>query len=90
MPFEVQAGMDIVAVRRHHGPTFGIVGGIDKRPLADSRDAIDGEIGRILPFFVQSGAYLPCLDHTAPPNISYANWRYYLKRLREREAELRK
>jgi len=90
MPFEVQAGMDIVAVRKQHGSAFGIVGGIDKRPLAESRDAIDAEIDRILPFFVESGGYLPCLDHTAPPNISYANWKYYLKRLREREAELRR
>jgi len=86
----VQAGMDIVAIRRKYGPTFGIVGGIDKRPLAESRDAIDAEIDRILPFFVESGGYLPCLDHTVPPNVSYADWKYYLKRIREREVQLRR
>ena len=90
MPFEVQAGMDITAVRREHGLAFGIVGGIDKRALAESRDAIDAELERVLPFFVESGGYLPCLDHTAPPNIPYASWMYYLRRIREREDELRR
>ena len=33
-PFEVQSGMDVVAVRRQYGNRLGIMGGIDKRVLA--------------------------------------------------------
>ena len=51
MPFEVQAGMDVVQIRKDFGDAFCIVGGIDKRALAESREATKRQVDRVAPFF---------------------------------------
>ncbi len=81
-PFEVQSGMDVVAVRRKFGRDLRMFGGVDKRALARGRDAIDGELCRVSPL-VREGGYIPCLDHSVPPDVPYANYRYYMQRLRQ-------
>lgn len=81
-PFEVQAGMDVLAVRKKYGRDLRTWGGIDKRALANGPSAIDAEIDRIRPL-VEEGGYIPHLDHAAPPDISFSNYRYYMKRLQE-------
>ena len=85
LPFEVQAGMDVIEIRKSIGDNFTIIGGIDKRALAGTREDIRREVDRVLPFFLESGKYIPCLDHTAPVNISYDNFCYYLDCLRRYE-----
>ena len=80
-PFEVQAGMDVVAVRRKYGRRLRMWGGIDKRALATGPEAIDAELARVAPL-VQDGGYIPGLDHSCPPDISYANYCYYMEKLR--------
>lgn len=85
MPFEVQAGMDVVAIGKKF-PSLSIVGGLDKRVLAgDSRPAIKAEVDRVLPYFVDRGGYIPTLDHTVPPNVSLDNYLYYLDCVRSYE-----
>lgn len=78
-PFEVAAGMDVVKVKETYGDKLVVVGGIDKRALAADFDAIDQEIERIRPAY-EMGGYIPCLDHSAPPNISWENYLYYLEK----------
>jgi len=85
MPFEVQAGMDVVAIAQEF-PGLSIMGGLDKRVLAgESRAAIRAEVDRVLPFFLERGGYIPTLDHTVPPNVSLASYRYYLDCVRSFE-----
>jgi len=84
LPFEVQAGMDVAALAREF-PTMGIVGGLDKRALAGTRDDIRREVDRVMPNLTGRGGFIPALDHTVPPNVSLANFRYYLECLREYE-----
>jgi hypothetical protein len=43
-PFEVQAGMDPISVRKRYGKNLIMLGGIDKRALAEGKAAIDGEV----------------------------------------------
>lgn len=81
-PFEVQAGMDVVALREQY-PKLVIRGGIDKRALAQSRSAIDRELERVLPTFVATGGYFICLDHSAPPDISLEHYLYFLQQARQ-------
>ena len=81
-PFEVQCGMDIGAVRRKYGRDLRIWGGIDKRALAGNPLAIDAELARVRPL-IEEGGYVAHTDHTYPPDIPYANYRYYLKKLAE-------
>ena len=86
LPFEVQAGMDVVAIGKQF-PKLSIMGGLDKRVLADGckHEAIKAEVDRVLPYFVDRGGYIPTLDHTCPPNVSLANYHYYLQCLRSYE-----
>ena len=81
-PFEVQAGMDVLEVRRKYGPELRLWGGVDKRALAQGRAAIDAELGRVKPL-IDEGGYIPHTDHSCPPDISFDNYCYYLQRLAE-------
>ena len=77
-PFEVQAGMDVLEVRRKYGKTLRILGGFDKRALALGPAAIDAEIARVKPL-MRAGGYIPHTDHSCPPDISYQNYCYYMR-----------
>lgn len=79
-PFEVQAGMDVLEVRREYGRDLRIWGGVDKRVLARDPAAIDAELARLKPL-IDEGGYIPHTDHSCPPDISYGNYCYYLDRL---------
>jgi len=82
LPFEVQAGCDIVELRNKF-PGVCMHGGIDKRQLAFGRDEIDKELDRIDELFHKSG-YIPALDHLIPPDVSYENFCYFTKCIRHR------
>ena len=82
-PFEVQAGMDVVSIRKMYGDRLVIRGGIDKREIALGKEAIDRELERVLPIFVETGGYIISLDHQAPPDISLENYMYFLEKARE-------
>ena len=79
-PFEVQAGMDVLEVRRRYGRELRIWGGVDKRALAQGRAAIDAEIARLEPLMAEGG-FIPHTDHSCPPDISYDNYCYYLEKM---------
>jgi len=81
-PFEVQAGMDVLAVRRKYGRDLRIWGGVDKRAIARGAAAIDAELDRLRPL-IDEGGYLPHTDHSAPPDIPYSNYCCYMQRLSE-------
>ena len=81
-PFEVQAGMDVLQVRKKYGGELRIWGGFDKRTLAQSRTAIEAEIDRLLPL-MSEGGYIPHTDHSCPPDIPFDNYCYYMRRMAE-------
>ena len=81
-PFEVQSGMDVSAIRKKYGRNLRIWGGIDKRTLVDGFAAIDRELARI-EALIRDGGYIPMLDHSAPPDISFKNYCYFLQQLRK-------
>jgi uroporphyrinogen decarboxylase len=80
-PFEVQAGNDILEVRRQY-PELAILGGLDKRALAAGREAIDREVRRA-ERMLEKGRYIPAWDHLIPPDVSWANFVYAAARIRE-------
>jgi uroporphyrinogen decarboxylase len=81
-PFEVTGNCDIVEVRRAF-PRFQILGGIDKKKVAAGKAAIDEELERKVPFVFKGGGFVPFIDHSVPPDISWENFRYYRRRLAE-------
>jgi uroporphyrinogen decarboxylase len=81
-PFEVQAGMDVNRTRKEFGANFAIHGGVDKRRLTKGKKEIDAEIERIRPAF-DLGRFLPSMDHSIPPDVSFYNYQYYLEKLKK-------
>lgn len=80
-PSEVAAGCDVNLLRETY-PSLGLMGGVDKRALARDTRAIDQELARIRPA-VLSGRYILELDHPIPDDVSWENYCYYAKALRE-------
>ena len=80
VPFEVQAGMDVVEVRRRFGKELRMWGGFDKRAIAQGPKAIDAEIERLRPL-VYEGGYIVGADHSIPPDTSWADFQYYAEHL---------
>ncbi len=78
-PFEVASGCDVVAIGRRH-PDLAIFGGIDKRILAQTTEAIDREVERILPAMRERGGYIPTCDHGVPEEVPYENYLHYRRR----------
>jgi uroporphyrinogen decarboxylase len=80
-PFEVQAGMDVVAIRQAF-PKLQILGGIDKKALAAGPAAIDAEVSRRVPSMMKHGGYVPMVDHQVPPEVSWGDYLHYRDRIR--------
>ncbi|MHC4252736.1 MAG: hypothetical protein ACYS9X_26760 [Planctomycetota bacterium] len=59
-----------------------MMGGLDKSALARGREAIDRELAKV-PFMLESGRYVPGLDHGVPLDVSWDDYRYFYDRLRE-------
>jgi uroporphyrinogen decarboxylase len=80
-PFEIQAKNDILEIRKKY-PRLQMFGGIDKNALAKNKKAIDGELSKIKKM-ISLGGYIPYADHLIPPNVSWENFTYYRKKLKE-------
>jgi uroporphyrinogen decarboxylase len=80
-PFEAQCGMDVNRVRREFGRDLRMLGNFDKRAIARGRLFIDAEFDRLRPV-IREGGYIPWVDHSCPPDISWTNFSYYMDRLR--------
>ena len=78
-PFEVAAGCDVVEIGRQF-PDLAIFGGIDKRVLAQGREAIDRMVERILPVMRERGGYIPTCDHGVPEEVPYQDYLHYRQR----------
>jgi uroporphyrinogen decarboxylase len=81
-PFEVNGGMDVVAVRKAF-PRLQIIGGLDKMKICSGPAAIDSELNAKVPFMLTQGGYIPCFDHYVHPEISWQDFAYYRRRLNE-------
>jgi len=82
-PFEAAANMDPVATREKYGDSFLIWGGIDKRELSKDFASIEREVMKKVPKLMEVGGYIPSLDHACPPDISFENYKFYNKLVRE-------
>ena len=81
-PFEAASGCDVVEIRKQY-PELLMRGGIDKRILAQGRDAIDRELERVIPFMRECGGYIPVCDHGVPEEVRFEDYCHFRARLRE-------
>ena len=80
LPMDVNAGMDIVKVRREY-PGLKFIGGFNKLCISAGKEAIDKEFERLLPV-IRQGGYIPGCDHQVAPSTTLDNYRYYISRLK--------
>ena len=78
-PLEQASGMDPRYLRKKFGKSLILCGGIDKREIAKGRKAIEKELYAKIPPMLESGGYIPHIDHSIPPDISYDNFMYYIE-----------
>jgi uroporphyrinogen-III decarboxylase len=64
-------------------PDLILSGGMDKRVLAKGTREIDAMVERIVPAMRARGGYIPTIDHGTPPEVPYANYLHYRRRLVE-------
>ena len=81
LPMDVNAGVDIVEVRKAY-PELKFIGGFNKLEIAKGKEAIDKEFERLLPV-IRQGGYIPGADHQVAPSTSLEDYMYYVKRLKE-------
>jgi len=81
-PFEVASGCDVVDIGKKF-PNLVISGGIDKRVLAQDKEAIERHLEYIIPAMLERGGYVPTCDHGVPDNVSLENYLHYRTRVCE-------
>jgi len=80
-PYEVLAGNDVARVRKRY-PEAGIIGGLRKEAMYEGKGAIDTEIEKARAL-IRMGRYIPGPDHFVLQRASFADYRYFMERLRE-------
>jgi hypothetical protein len=83
LPFEVIEGCKSIVDYRREYPSLCIMGGISKLEIAKGREAIDGELERLREVFDIGTGFIPALDHLVPPEVSYADFKYFVRQLRQ-------
>ncbi len=83
-PMEVAADCDVNRYRKEFGKELLMIGGIDKRALRDgcTKAQIEAEV-RSKEALIREGGYSPFVDHAVPPDVPFANFRYYMDLVNE-------
>ena len=81
-PLEIRGGTDPVQLRETYGRRVLLLGGVDKVPLARNYKSIDAEIERVKPL-IDTGGFVPHVDHRVPADVSYKNYLYYVKKKKQ-------
>jgi hypothetical protein len=76
-PLERASDQDPVRLRKKFGKSLRLWGGVDKRVLTLGPREIDDHLRLLQPLVVEGG-YIPTVDHTVPPDVSWENFQYYL------------
>ena len=76
-PYEVNSCAHPGELLAEYGKDLRIMGGFDKIELGKGRKAIDAYMQTLIPL-VERGGYIPFCDHRCPPNVSPADYMYYL------------
>jgi len=76
-PIERASGVSPMAWRKQFGRELRLWGGVDKRVLPRGPEAIKAHLREFIPL-IEEGGFIPTVDHTVPPDVSWDNFRHYL------------
>ncbi len=84
-PLEVAAGCDPLRYRELYGRDILLIGAIDKRVLRDgcTRADIEKEVMSKVPQLLEQGGFSPWVDHAVPPDVPFANFKFYMDMITE-------
>ena len=77
-PLEVHAGSDPVLLRKEYGRQILLRGGLAKFEFSKGRREILRELKRVEKVF-EEGGFIPHGDHRIPEDVSYDNYKYYIR-----------
>jgi len=80
-PYEVLAGNDVARTLDRY-PKVGVIGGLRKECMYEGKEAIDREIEKARTL-IRKGRFIPGPDHFVLKTCTFANYRYFMERLRE-------
>ena len=81
LPLERQAGVDGGRLRQLY-PDLRMVGHFNKLVMHQGEAAIRAEFERLMPL-MKRGGFIPSVDHQTPPGVSLAEYRLYVRILKE-------
>lgn len=76
-PIERASDVSPMEWRKKFGKDLRLWGGVDKRVLPLGRKAINAHLREFIPL-IEEGGFIPTVDHTVPPDVSWDNFRYYM------------
>ena len=77
-PCEMASDSDPLKLRKKF-PGVALMGGVDKRALAqDGKDGAKSELRRLQPL-LKDGGFIPFIDHHIPPDIAFDTFDYYIR-----------
>lgn len=76
-PIERAADISPQQLRAKFGRSLRLWGGVDKRVLTQGPAAIKAHLREFIPL-IEEGGFIPTVDHTVPPDVSWDNFRYYM------------
>jgi len=75
-PIERASNISPIQLRKQFGKSLRLWGGVDKRELTKGPQAIKEHLAELIPL-IEEGGFIPTVDHTVPPDVSWDNFRYY-------------
>lgn len=76
-PIERASGVGPQELRKQFGRGLRLWGGVDKRVLPRGPAAIRAHLRELIPL-IEEGGFIPTVDHTVPPDVSWDDFRYYM------------
>ena len=76
-PIERASEISPMALRKRFGKGLRLWGGVDKRILARGPEAIRAHLREFIPL-IEEGGFIPTVDHTVPPDVSWENFQRYM------------
>jgi len=81
LPLERQAGVDGLRLRQQF-PELRMVGHFDKMVMPHGEAAMRAEFERLVPL-MNTGGFIPSVDHQTPPGVTLEQYRTFLRLLNE-------
>ena len=77
-PIERASNVSPQQLRKRFGKSLRLWGGVDKRVLSRGRDAVCSHLREFIPL-IEEGGFIPTVDHTVPPEVSWSDFSNYME-----------